>query len=105
MSTVTYPVIRNITDRHKNRNGCIMPATWFVQAQFTDANLIMQLYLDNHEIATHTVTHPSLPNASEILGARKWLNEVGLSQPPHLTRLSSWSELLRFTHALCFDVK
>ncbi|GAB4816963.1 hypothetical protein N2152v2_004009 [Parachlorella kessleri] len=76
VSSVTYPVIRNITDRHKNRNGCVMPATWFVQTQFTDANLIMQLYMDNHEIATHTVTHPSLPNASEIVGARKWLNEV-----------------------------
>lgn len=76
MSSVTYPVIRGITDKHKNRNGCPMPATWFIQTQYTDADLVRKLYVDTHEVATHTVHHPSLPSATEILGAREWLNKV-----------------------------
>lgn len=44
--------------------------------QYTDPLLVRQLYLDGHEIATHTVTHPSLPNVSQIVGARDWLNQV-----------------------------
>lgn len=31
-----------------------------------------------HEIATHTMTHAGLPNASEIVGARTWLNQARL---------------------------
>ena len=37
---------------------------------------VRELYMDNHEIATHTMTHPALPSVDEIVGARKWLNEV-----------------------------
>lgn len=34
---------------------------------------VQALYLSGHEIATHTLTHPSYPSAAEIVGAREWL--------------------------------
>lgn len=38
---------------------------------------IRGLYMAGHEIATHTIDHVGLPNATEILGAKLWLNQVG----------------------------
>lgn len=40
VTVVTQPVILNITSRHNNSNGCPMPATWFAQVDYTDANLV-----------------------------------------------------------------
>lgn len=40
--------------------------------------------MDNHELASHTITHPQLPNASEAAGARTWLNQVGRKHPARL---------------------
>lgn len=49
---------------------------WFVSIDYTDAALVRQAYEKGHEIATHTVHHPYEPNATEIIGAKLWLNQV-----------------------------
>ena len=76
VTSLSYTAIRNITDRHMNPNGCVMPATWFVMAQDTQPDLVRQLYSAGHEIATQTLTGPGMPNATEIVGCRTWLNQV-----------------------------
>ncbi|EFN50750.1 hypothetical protein CHLNCDRAFT_59447 [Chlorella variabilis] len=76
ITVVSQPIILNITERHTNKNGCKMPATWFVSIDYTDPNLVKQVFVRGHEIATHTVHHVANPNASEIVGAREWLNET-----------------------------
>eukprot|EP00887_Chlorella_sp_A99_P000938 scaffold5.g938.t1 len=76
VSVTTYPVMLNITSRHTNRGGCPMPATWFVSITYTDPDLVRSLYMAGHEIATHTVDHVGQPNATEILGAKLWLNQT-----------------------------
>ena len=76
VTSLSYTAIRNITDRHMNPNGCLMPATWFVMAQDTQPELVRQLYSAGHEIATQTLTGPGMPDATEIVGCRTWLNQV-----------------------------
>ncbi|KAL4438527.1 hypothetical protein ABPG77_000175 [Micractinium sp. CCAP 211/92] len=79
VTVVSQPIILNITERHSNKNGCKMPATWFVSIDYTDPNLVKQVYVRGHEIATHTVDHLANPNTTQIVGARDWLvNTAGI---------------------------
>ena len=54
-------------------------ATWFVSTLWSQPDFIRQIYMGGHELADHTVSHLALPNASEIIGARLWLNQVQCS--------------------------
>lgn len=40
-----------------NPNGCPVSATFFVSHNWTDYNMVKQLYLRGHEIASHSITH------------------------------------------------
>lgn len=73
ITIVSQPIILNVTERHSNKNGCKMPATWFVSIDYTDPNLVKQVFVRGHEIATHTVDHLANPNTTQIVGARDWL--------------------------------
>jgi hypothetical protein len=48
ITVVSQPIILNITERHRNKNGCKMPATWFVSVQYTDPNLVKQVFVRGH---------------------------------------------------------
>ncbi|PSC74458.1 chitin deacetylase-like isoform e [Micractinium conductrix] len=76
ITVISQPMILNITERHSNKNGCKMPATWFVSVDYTDPNLVKQVFVRGHEIATHTVNHLANPNVTQIVGAKKWLAET-----------------------------
>lgn len=40
---------------------------------------VQALYLQGHEIATHTMTHVGYPSPMEIIGCREWLvRETGI---------------------------
>lgn len=75
-------VVRAITDKYKNPNGCNMPATWFTLQTGTDCTIAKTLWSQNHEIALHTINHvPLIPNfngnlVNEMLGVRTWLNQT-----------------------------
>ena len=47
-----------------------------MSVNYTDYHLIQELYMKNHEIATHTFNHVSNPGFEEIVAAKLWLNEV-----------------------------
>lgn len=34
---------------------------WFVSVDYTDPNLVQEVYMKNHEIATHTLSHVMNP--------------------------------------------
>jgi peptidoglycan/xylan/chitin deacetylase (PgdA/CDA1 family) len=58
-----------------NPDNCTVRSTFFVSHQFTDYNLVQQLYNSGHEIASHTVNHTSNSDvyeevAAEIVGLR-----------------------------------
>lgn len=40
----------------KNPNGCPISATFYVSHEWTDYDLIQNLYSDGHEMASHTVS-------------------------------------------------
>lgn len=44
----------------------------------TDPVRAKETYQRGHEIATHTINHVAYPNVTEIVGARDWLNKVGV---------------------------
>lgn len=48
---------RLFTKRRKNPNGCRMVATFFVSHDWTNYDMVKDLYLDGHEIASHSITH------------------------------------------------
>lgn len=50
MQVATDVNIRAIIDRHKNRNGCNMPATFFVLKQDTDCDLARKFWEQNSEV-------------------------------------------------------
>ena len=54
--------------------------------EYTQPEYIQLAYMSGHEIATHTAHHVGLPNLTEIVGARQWLNEVGAG-PGHASVL------------------
>ena len=51
-------------------------ATWFISTLWSQSDSIRQIYMGGHEVADHTIAHVALPNVSEIIGARLWLNQV-----------------------------
>lgn len=54
-------------------------ATWYISIGYTQVEFVQQIYMKGHEIATHTYDHVGLPSATEIVSARSWLNQVGLT--------------------------
>lgn len=75
--------VRNVTGGLAQRNGCAVPATWFVcplwraagwAPQRSDPGLVRRVYEQGDEVATHSMTHAWLPGRDEIVGARAWLN-------------------------------
>ena len=41
----------------KNPNGCPISATFYLSHNWTDYDMVKELYLGGHEIASHTITH------------------------------------------------
>lgn len=77
--------IRAIIDQHTNRNGCNVPATFYVLTLGTQCELTKLFWEQNSEISIHSSTHvpltpPLLDNpkklAAEMFGARTFLNET-----------------------------
>ncbi len=48
----------------------------FISVEYSQPEFVQLAYMSGHEIATHTVSHVGLPNMTQIVGARQWLNEV-----------------------------
>ena len=40
-----------------NPNGCPIATTFFVSHEWTNYNYVRELYIDGHEIASHSITH------------------------------------------------
>ncbi|PRW61614.1 chitin [Chlorella sorokiniana] len=76
ITVTTMPVILDITSKHKNPNNCEIPATWFVSMNYTDYHLVQEVYMKNHEIATHTLHHVADPDLFQIVGMKLWLNQT-----------------------------
>ncbi|KAL4444896.1 hypothetical protein ABPG77_003946 [Micractinium sp. CCAP 211/92] len=77
--------IRAIIDKHTNRNGCNMPATFYVLEVGTRCELAKAFWEENSEIAIHSKTHlpitdpfPGGPSKmrDEMFHARTFLNET-----------------------------
>ncbi|KAL4425709.1 hypothetical protein ABPG75_009725 [Micractinium tetrahymenae] len=76
-TVITTPAVLAMLDKAGvNRNGCPLPATWFISIEYSQVEFVQQLYMKGHEIATHTYHHVGLPNATEIVSARTWLNQT-----------------------------
>ncbi|KAL4853807.1 hypothetical protein ACK3TF_005288 [Chlorella vulgaris] len=76
ITVTTAPVIVGITSTHNNPQGCEIPATWFVSMNYTDYHLVQEVYMKNHEIATHTLYHVADPDLFQIVGMKLWLNQT-----------------------------
>jgi len=50
IAATTNSGIRAIIDKHKNRNGCNMPATFFVLEQGTQCDLAKAFWEENSEV-------------------------------------------------------
>ncbi|EFN57642.1 hypothetical protein CHLNCDRAFT_142762 [Chlorella variabilis] len=81
----TNQAVREIIDKHKNRNGCNMPATFFVLESGTDCLLAKAFWEQNSEIAIHSKTHLPLTSPfplgpegmwEEMFSVREYLNET-----------------------------
>ena len=48
ITVISQPIILNITERHSNKNGCKMPATWYTSIEYTDPNLVKQVFIRGH---------------------------------------------------------
>ncbi|KAL4424145.1 hypothetical protein ABPG75_001446 [Micractinium tetrahymenae] len=76
ITVTTMPVILDITSKAYNPQGCEIPATWFVSQNYTDYHLVQEVYMKNHEIATHTLYHVPNPDLFQIVGMKLWLNQT-----------------------------
>ena len=66
--------------------GCKIPATWFVSINYTDPNLVQEVYMKNHEIATHTFSHVMNPGGLagwEGRGPRAHMEGLAHGGPAH----------------------
>lgn len=45
------------TPNRKNPNGCPIRGTFFISHQYTDYQKVQQLWIDNHEVSVHSITH------------------------------------------------
>ncbi|PSC74660.1 carbohydrate esterase family 4 [Micractinium conductrix] len=76
ITVTTKPVIMDITKSAYNPQGCAIPATWFVSQNYTDYHLVQEVYMANHEIASHTLHHVADPDLLQIVGMKLWLNQT-----------------------------
>ncbi|KAI7837264.1 hypothetical protein COHA_008878 [Chlorella ohadii] len=85
ITAATDANIRAVITNHKNKNGCNMPATFFVLKKDTDCELARKFYEENSELAIHSTTHVQLTEpfpggpdalAAEMFGARDFLNQT-----------------------------
>ncbi|XP_002154539.3 chitin deacetylase 8 isoform X1 [Hydra vulgaris] len=85
VNSLNYNFYMQLLDEMKNPNGCPVGATFYVSAEYTDFNLVKELFQKGHEIADHSITHRS-PNVwwrdsaydeleAEVLGEKKMLEE------------------------------
>ncbi|KAK9704532.1 hypothetical protein K7432_010134, partial [Basidiobolus ranarum] len=70
----TYPAALDVLTSHKNPNGCPALGTFYVSTQYTDYQLVTQLYGQGHEIACHTMNHVGDPSKEEMGGSRLAIN-------------------------------
>lgn len=81
VNALSSKLVRAVADKHTNPNGCNVPVTWYTLQQGTECAVAKKLYLENHEIALHTVHHTPLSvnfNGNlqqEMFGVRDWLNQ------------------------------
>uniref|UniRef100_T1JDN2 NodB homology domain-containing protein n=1 Tax=Strigamia maritima TaxID=126957 RepID=T1JDN2_STRMM len=67
----------------QNPNGCPVQATFYVSHEWTDYSKVNTLYLDGHEIASHSISHPDGASYTkqqwkdEIQGQREILSFMG----------------------------
>ncbi|OQV24831.1 hypothetical protein BV898_01419 [Hypsibius exemplaris] len=72
------------SDQRRNPNGCPIRGTFYVSHEWTDYNLVQNLYSSGHEIASHSISHP-FPGRNftqqdwtdEIEGQREILTRYG----------------------------
>jgi LysM repeat protein len=85
ITAATDANMRAVITNHKNKNGCNMPATFFVLKQDTDCELARKFYDENSELAIHSTTHVPLRDPfpggtaaleAEMFGARDFLNQT-----------------------------
>ncbi|KAH7622737.1 hypothetical protein Ndes2526B_g03576 [Nannochloris sp. 'desiccata'] len=82
VNALSNKVMRSISDKHTNPNGCNMPITWYVLQLGTDCSTAKKLWEQNHEMALHTVNHVSLYASytgdmiKEMMGVRDFLNKT-----------------------------
>uniref|UniRef100_T1JFB8 Chitin-binding type-2 domain-containing protein n=1 Tax=Strigamia maritima TaxID=126957 RepID=T1JFB8_STRMM len=57
----------------KNANGCSILATFYVSHEWTDYSKVQTLYSDGHEIASHSITHPT---DAHSFAKEQWYEEI-----------------------------
>lgn len=80
--------VTEITDKHKNPNGCNIKAAFYTTSILSDCETVKALYENGHEIGEHTMTHPDLykdvpkyqGKQEEILGARDFIVSCGIPE-------------------------
>jgi peptidoglycan/xylan/chitin deacetylase (PgdA/CDA1 family) len=76
--------VTEITNKHKNRNGCTIKAAFYTTASLSSCSVVKSLYDAGHEIGEHTKTHMDLYKISagqkraEILDGRKFIVSCGI---------------------------
>ncbi|XP_065673506.1 chitin deacetylase 8 [Hydra vulgaris] len=85
VNAINYNFYMELFNNMKNPNGCPVGTTYYVSGEYTDFNLVKNLFQKGHEIADHSITHRS-PNLwwkdstyseleLEIIGEKKMLEE------------------------------
>ena len=78
--------VTQITDKHRNPNGCKIKAAFFTTAAYSDCKSVLSLYEAGHEIAEHTRNHKDLytqkkkyaEKKKEIIGGRDFVVSCGV---------------------------
>ena len=69
---------RAVFNGRKNPNGCPIRGTFFLSHEYSNYNMIQQLYFDGHEIATYSVSHR---RNLEEMGYEEWVKEqIGMRE-------------------------
>jgi hypothetical protein len=72
-------LVHDVTKRHRNRNGCVVPAAFYVTKDGSDCEAVRSAAKAGDEIGEHTMTHGDLHTMSygekkaQITGSRLWL--------------------------------
>ncbi|KAL4438454.1 hypothetical protein ABPG77_000102 [Micractinium sp. CCAP 211/92] len=88
VDSAAYGYVTDVTDRHRNPNGCRIKATWFgcTSGCPFSCSTAKKLHGKGHELAAHTVNHPDLRRMSysqvkkEIVGSRDKIASCGIPQ-------------------------